>query len=311
MIDDPIRVSVVIPTYNQSQFLACAIESVLANTMQPVDIVVVDDGGDDRAAVEVCARYARVRFMRQENQGVSATRNSGMRTSTGDWILFLDADDWLKEDAIANLASAVRSSPHVGLVIGRSERQSTDGLSKCQQSRLVDGSAGSYCGLLAADILWHPAQVLFRKNVLEENGGWKLRVGAEDLELLLRIASRNSYVAIPNVVSVYFQHAGNASSDPWRMYRSIALCFRAHEEDARLSPAGRGEFIQARKARLDFYARGILLSGYSRLKDTGRPWKLIKALSFVAVRRPTQIGWFFKLSLQRLGGRRPVHPQPR
>src|SRR4051794_22956010 len=87
---DTALVSVVIPCYNQARFLGEAIESVLRQSYPHFDIIVVDDGSTDDAS-EVAERYSKVRCIRQENQGLSATRNRGMSYSKGEYVIFLDA----------------------------------------------------------------------------------------------------------------------------------------------------------------------------------------------------------------------------
>ena len=87
-------VSVIITSYNQARFLSDAIESVLTQTYSQFEMVVVDDGSTDNAS-EVVARYPGVRYMRQDNQGLSAARNTGLRESNGAYLVFLDADDRL------------------------------------------------------------------------------------------------------------------------------------------------------------------------------------------------------------------------
>ena len=91
------RVSVLIPTYNCARFLSQAIDSVLAQTFQDFEILVVDDGSTDDTA-QVVARYPRVRYIRREHCGVSASRNAAVAAATGEIVVFLDADDfWLPE----------------------------------------------------------------------------------------------------------------------------------------------------------------------------------------------------------------------
>ena len=92
-------VSVVIPCYNQAHFLPEAIKSALAQTHQPVEVVVVDDGSPDNV-VDVVASYPGVRCVRQENRGRSQARNAGFRASRGKYVIFLDADDRLTPNAI-------------------------------------------------------------------------------------------------------------------------------------------------------------------------------------------------------------------
>ena len=90
------RVSVVIPTYNRGEYISRAIESVLQQDRPAEEIIVVDDGSTDNTG-EVVGRYGtKIRYIRQENAGVSATRNTGIKAACHEWIAFLDADDeWL------------------------------------------------------------------------------------------------------------------------------------------------------------------------------------------------------------------------
>ncbi len=100
-----VNLSVFIPTYNYAAFLPQAIESVLAQTLRPAEIIVADDGSTDDTA-RIARRYgASVDYRRFEHQGVNAVRNAMIAQVRGDWFLNLDADDWLEPDFLAQAAA--------------------------------------------------------------------------------------------------------------------------------------------------------------------------------------------------------------
>ncbi len=87
-------VSVVIPTYNRAGYLCRAIDSVLNQTFSDYEIIVVDDGSTDGTKEMLRPYMARIRYVAQENAGVSVARNRGIRLAEGEWVAFLDSDDW-------------------------------------------------------------------------------------------------------------------------------------------------------------------------------------------------------------------------
>src|SRR5436190_6621744 len=92
-------VSVIIPCYKQADCLPGALESALAQTHCETEIIVVDDGSPDNV-FEVVSRCSTVKYVEQQNQGLAAARNGGFSVSSGDYVLFLDADDRLMPHAI-------------------------------------------------------------------------------------------------------------------------------------------------------------------------------------------------------------------
>ena len=110
-------ISVIIPAFNAAHWLPAAVASVRAQTRAADEIVIVDDGSSDGTR-ELCRTFDKgVRYVTRENGGLSAARNTGVAATTGEWMLFLDADDVLLPDALASL-SATAASSSAGVVYG-------------------------------------------------------------------------------------------------------------------------------------------------------------------------------------------------
>jgi glycosyltransferase involved in cell wall biosynthesis len=94
------RFSVIIPAYNAAGTLARALDSVLAQTWPAFEIIVVDDGSTDATAAVAAGYGEKIRYLHQDNAGVSAARNHGASIASGNWLTFLDADDWYYPDRL-------------------------------------------------------------------------------------------------------------------------------------------------------------------------------------------------------------------
>src|SRR5438046_8618551 len=111
-------VSVIIPCHNQAHFLDEAIESVLTQTYPNHEIIVVDDGSTDNTAT-VAKCHSPLRYIYQENAGPSAARNTGVKESRGEYLVFLDADDRLLPEALEIGVGCLRQHPECAFEIGR------------------------------------------------------------------------------------------------------------------------------------------------------------------------------------------------
>jgi glycosyltransferase involved in cell wall biosynthesis len=202
-------VSVVIPCYNGEAFLREAIESALEQSYQRVEVIVVDDGSTDRSS-EIAQQFP-VRYIRQPNRGLTASRNLGVCESRGSYIVFLDADDRLKPDAVETGLRVLAERPECAMAVGDHLFISEDG-SHLANSRKEYLAASHYEALLRSNFIEMISSVLFRRQVLDEVGGFNtdLRV-AEDYELYLRIAREYPICSHPAVVAEYRRHQENTS----------------------------------------------------------------------------------------------------
>ncbi len=111
-------VSVIIPAFNGAEFIKDAIESILHQTYQPIEILVIDDGSTDntQAVLEPYLAQAAIRYLRQANAGHGAARNAGVRSAQGEHLCFLDQDDWLEPDSVERRVALYARFPALGMV---------------------------------------------------------------------------------------------------------------------------------------------------------------------------------------------------
>jgi glycosyltransferase involved in cell wall biosynthesis len=228
-------VSVVIPCYNQGRFLRDAIESVLRQTYPASEIFVVNDGSTDETAA-VARSFPRVRYLEQRNQGAPVARNAGLHASVGDFLIFLDADDRLRPDAIAIGVEALAAHPEWAFVTGCVRVVDENGSPQYVPSQ-QHPTGDAYRYLLRSNYIWTPGAVMYRHDVLRAMNGFDRSAGASaDYELNLRIARRFPVGGHREVVLEYRQHPGSMSSDMRYMLKSAVSVRRAERAHARRSP---------------------------------------------------------------------------
>jgi hypothetical protein len=206
------KVSVVIPCFRQAHFLGEAIESVLAQVHGAVEVVVVDDGSPDNVG-EVAARYPGVHSLRQPNGGLAAARNAGLERATGDFVLFLDADDRLLPEALGRGLDALRAHPEAMMAAGTWTLIGEEGEPVPADAPVQPREA--YPALLESCFISTPAAVLYRRELFEQIGGFDAGVSASaDYDLYLRTAQRFPVSLHDHVVAEYRRHGANMTRDP-------------------------------------------------------------------------------------------------
>jgi glycosyltransferase involved in cell wall biosynthesis len=216
-------VSVVIPTYNRARFLPAAVASIRAQTHRCAEVVIVDDGSTDDTAQVVARLGDGIRYLRQDNAGPAAARNSGIAAARGDVIAFLDTDDrWLPtktERQLANLAAhaevalvsadmAIEDASGRQLLASNFAHRGLLPLFEQLAGRPVPDAPRR---LLAVNFI-NTSTVMARRSVLQAERGFdtRLRYG-EDLELWLRIAARHGIASLPTVEEVRTEHSSNVT----------------------------------------------------------------------------------------------------
>src|SRR5437764_3981856 len=217
--EDPVKVSVVIPTYNRARVVGEAIDSALAQTHERLEVIVVDDGSTDDTAERVGRRRdPRLRYVRREHVGVSSARNAGIAAATGDLVSFLDSDDLWKPEKIETEVAALARHPEAGGVFSDLEKR--EGATVVPSfmrrtrvfARLLGGRAfpeglllpsrALYLCLLQEIPIKTPALTV-RRSALERVGGFDERwTSSEDWEFLLRLARTESLLYLDRRLAV-------------------------------------------------------------------------------------------------------------
>jgi len=182
------KISVVIPTYNRIALVERAIDSVLMQSIKPFDIIVVDDGSDDGTSEMIKKKYRSINLVQQQNSGVSAARNNGIKHAKGDWIALLDSDDEWTEKKLENQVNRLIKNPDYHFC-HTNEIWIRNGVRVNQKKR--HQKYGGYIFDKCLDICRiSPSSTLFKKNILEHVGWFDTQLPVcEDYDLWLRITA--------------------------------------------------------------------------------------------------------------------------
>ncbi len=208
-------ISIIIPTYNQQDYLNDCIDSVLAQTVKPHEIIIVNDGSTDNTK-EIAESYKEVKVVNQTNRGLSSARNTGIMNATGTWILPLDSDDILKENAIERLQQEIKQNNYDDLfnengadVIGISFKcfgLNSDPIILMKDPQIEDFKVANRIGYCS----------LIKRSVLLEVGGYSAKMvqGYEDLHLWFTLMSRGKKIkTIQDILWLYRVRENSMISD--------------------------------------------------------------------------------------------------
>jgi len=222
MISATPTVSVIIPAYNCDRYIVQAVESVLSQEDCLVEIIIIDDGSTDKTE-EVLKPYEdRLRYVKQKNQGVAAARNHGIAIAKGDYIAFLDADDYFLPRKLSLQAQMLEQRGELGII--HSGWQRVDHLG----NKLLDVCPWKHIPELdlANWLRWKPvlpSAMMFRREWLQYVGGFDPRFPpAEDTNLVLKLALKGCKTAwLKQITVCYRQHESSAMHKGLPQARSL------------------------------------------------------------------------------------------
>jgi glycosyltransferase involved in cell wall biosynthesis len=219
-------VSVIIPCYNQAHFLPTAIKSCIDQTYKNIEIIVVDDGSPDNVQTAVAPFKDRIKLIRQTNQGLPEARNVGIRHSSGDFVLFLDADDIIGSDTISSQVNFLKENADTNVVV-------------CKNQLFTSLTAKGYPDitgrwkLFQKDLGIHlcffniapPHSFLFRRETVLQTGWFDTQLKAcEDYDFWLRTAVNGNIPQYnPKGVVYYRRHIQSMSANSKNQYLHDAI----------------------------------------------------------------------------------------
>ena len=257
-------VAVVIPVYNRAEGVRNAVDSVLAQTRAPQEVIVVDDGSTDDTFQVLSSYGQKIKALRQRNQGVSAARNRGVAAAQSEWIAFLDADDIWHKDKLEKQIAFIRENPTVQIVqtdevwIRRGRR-----VNPMKKHQKHDGNIFEHCLPLCCVTV---CSVIMKKELFEKVGGFDEELPAcEDYDLWLRIAKDTPiYLMREKLLTHYVGHAGQLSNKYWGMDR-----FRVYALEKLIRKGLSTE--QKRSVKRELYKKcSILANGAWKRRKYGR-----------------------------------------
>lgn len=214
----PTKVSVIIPCYNGADELPRAIDSALAQRGCEVEVIVVNDGSKDNSREVIEAYGDRVRGIHQVNSGLAATRNNGIKAATGDWIAFLDHDDyWQPEKLSLQLEAAKRTEYDVVYTNARNFGD-VDRVADLR-SNPEEMLEGDLFQELLLDNFIVVSSTMIRRPVLQATGGFDASLGVvEDWDLWLKLSAQGAkFAVVRDPVTMYQWRPGSLSKNYDRM----------------------------------------------------------------------------------------------
>ena len=251
------KVSVIIPTYNRKHTLGRAIESIISQTIKPLEIIIVDDGSNDGTREWIKQEYPFIKYLNQNNSGVSASRNRGIFSANGNWIAFLDSDDeWIPEKLERQLS--ILSSDKEAVFCHTNEIWIRNG-TRVNQMRKHE-KYGGYIFEKCLDMCRiSPSSSIIKKEVFDHIGYFdESLIVCEDYDLWLRIAAHYKILFLDQpLIKKYGGHVDQLSrvKGGIEKYRIQSLEKILSSESLEISQFNSAKEILIKK--LNIYANGV------------------------------------------------------
>ncbi len=265
-------ISVVIPTFNRVSSLERTLNSVLAQTLPADEIIIVDDGSTDNTVSILKSRYSEVelsmiRFIEQDNHGVSAARNAGIATARHEWIALLDSDDVWHEDKLQKQIQALENAPEY-LMSHSDEIWIRNGLRVNQMNKHKKTGGYIFQQCLPMCVI-SPSAVIIHRLIFDEISLFDETLPAcEDYDLWLRICSRYPVLYIDEaLITKHGGHDDQLSHKYWGMDRFRIQALNKIISEAKLNDSDRDAAIKMMQHKINIYLVGAEKHGNTEHVD--------------------------------------------
>ncbi|MBR7131196.1 MAG: glycosyltransferase [Lentisphaeria bacterium] len=221
MKDQPL-VSVGVSAYNRKDLLRLCLASLLAQSYQNCEIIVVDDGSTDGTNEMMAAEFPQIRYIRQENAGDAAAKNHAAREASGKYIVFNDSDDLFLPQAVEKLVAALPDDDDNAVSYGTYQTIDIAGNTLPTKRKAAEFPSGRITGSLLRHILVNSTATLIPRKLFLDNGGFdsSLRV-SHDYDFFLRISLASRFFAVQEPVFLRRRHGGNLSAGSYDKIRVV------------------------------------------------------------------------------------------
>lgn len=220
------KITVIVPIYNSSSHLNRCIDSIINQTYKNLEIVLINDGSNDNS-LEIINRYKksdkRIIIIDKENSGVSDSRNKGIDVANGEYITFVDADDWLESDAIKNLYKCIKKNSNYSVVRGKYYKEFCDGShtissEKIRPNNNIESLINS---VLSGDLYCYMWLLLIKTDVIKNRIYFDTNLAMmEDTIFYLDLLLDGNNIYFSNDITYHYYFNTNSAS------RSISNCIR-------------------------------------------------------------------------------------
>jgi glycosyltransferase involved in cell wall biosynthesis len=275
-----ILASIIIPCYNSEAYIRQAVESALGQTYPNKEVIVVNDGSTDRS-LEILQEYQdRIKVVSQQNRGLPAARNAGIRASSGDFLAFLDSDDYWDDGFLEKSIDALESSgagisysgwQNIGLEGPRGRPYVPPDLEKLEDK----------LERILTNAQWPVHAAVVRREVVESAGGfiehWR---SCEDFAFWLRTATRFPLILVPEVLAFYRHHPTQMTKDQSLVALSV---WGVQQEFFKEQPASIANFDNGKLRKLsdgELLKRGFECYWKRDLKAARKIFRKVMALGY-------------------------------